>query len=178
MSQDQTFDIAELNRRLANLIAIGTVEQADYDAARYRVRIGDLLTGWLPHFNMRAGGDTAWWALEIGEQVIVLSPSGEPTQGAIVGSLYSAARPANADAPSVHRVTYADGAVIEYNRAASRLRATLPAGGTVEIVANGGIAIDGDVTVTGDVVASGVSLVNHLHTGVVPGGGNTGEPVK
>ena len=29
----------------------------------------------------------------------------------------------------------------------------------------------------GDLVVNGISLVHHLHTGVVPGGGLTGEPV-
>lgn len=37
--------------------------------------------------------------------------------------------------------------------------------------------ITGDVLVDGDVVASGVSLVNHVHSGVVPGPANTGKPV-
>ena len=36
--------------------------------------------------------------------------------------------------------------------------------------------ITGDVTVDGDVVASGISLVNHVNTGVIPGGGNSGPP--
>lgn len=30
---------------------------------------------------------------------------------------------------------------------------------------------------TGDVVVNGVSLVNHIHSGVTPGGGDTGPPV-
>lgn len=39
------------------------------------------------------------------------------------------------------------------------------------------VNIVGDVNVTGDVVASGISLVTHIHSGVVPGGGTTGQPV-
>jgi hypothetical protein len=34
----------------------------------------------------------------------------------------------------------------------------------------------GGVTVEDDVVASGISLVNHVNTGVIPGGGNSGPP--
>lgn len=37
--------------------------------------------------------------------------------------------------------------------------------------------ITGDVTVDGDVVASGISLVHHVHSGVMSGPANTGEPV-
>lgn len=35
----------------------------------------------------------------------------------------------------------------------------------------------GSATFSGDVTADGVSLHNHVHGGVVPGGGNTGAPV-
>jgi len=34
----------------------------------------------------------------------------------------------------------------------------------------------GNVNVDGDVVASGISLVSHTHTGVIPGGARTGPP--
>ncbi|MEE9357245.1 hypothetical protein [Candidatus Vondammii sp. HM_W22] len=40
-----SYELAEIERRLANLIRLGTVEQADYDKARVRVRSGELLTG-------------------------------------------------------------------------------------------------------------------------------------
>lgn len=41
----------------------------------------------------------------------------------------------------------------------------------------GDIILNGTLTGTGDVIASGVSLVHHVHDGVTPGGGVTGEPV-
>lgn len=37
--------------------------------------------------------------------------------------------------------------------------------------------VNGNMEVTGDVVASGVSLVNHVHSGVQSGGSDTGPPV-
>ncbi|MBA1443516.1 MAG: phage baseplate assembly protein [Gammaproteobacteria bacterium] len=46
----------------------------------------------------------------------------------------------------------------------------------IEITAPQGLEIIGDVNVTGDVIANGISLVNHTHGGVEPGGGNTGAP--
>ena len=48
--------------------------------------------------------------------------------------------------------------------------------GTVRI--NGDIIVTaGDVVVTGgDVIADGISLKNHVHTGVTPGGGDSGPP--
>ncbi|MEJ1411080.1 MAG: phage baseplate assembly protein V [Candidatus Sedimenticola sp. (ex Thyasira tokunagai)] len=46
----------------------------------------------------------------------------------------------------------------------------------IRIVAPNGLHIDGDVTVTGDLIASDISLVNHTHGGIEPGGGTTGAP--
>lgn len=48
--------------------------------------------------------------------------------------------------------------------------------GSINIVANGGINITGNVTVNGDVTANGISLINHVHSGVEAGGSNTGKP--
>ena len=42
---------------------------------------------------------------------------------------------------------------------------------TAKFTGGGGISSDGDVQ------ANGVSLLNHVHNGVQPGGGNTGQPV-
>ena len=41
----------------------------------------------------------------------------------------------------------------------------------------GDININGLVTVTDDVIANGISLVNHLHSGVLPGPAPTGKPI-
>lgn len=51
----------------------------------------------------------------------------------------------------------------------------LTQGGAVNITAPGGVNINGSVAVSGDVVASGVSLVNHIHTG--DSGGTTSPPL-
>lgn len=50
---------------------------------------------------------------------------------------------------------------------------------SIIITATAGVTVNAPtVTVpSGDVIASGVSLVHHVHGGVQPGGGNTGQPV-
>lgn len=45
---------------------------------------------------------------------------------------------------------------------------------TIELT--GTVKINGSLSVTGDVKAAGISLSNHLHGGVMPGGSNTGKP--
>lgn len=181
-------DIAALSRLIENLIRLGTIAEVDHGSlqdkrpARVRVQSGDLLTGWLPWAALRAGTTRDWDPPTVGEQVLVLSPSGQTAQGIAITGLFSALIPANGDRAGLHRRTYPDGAVVEYDSEAHQLLATLPAGGRVEIVAPGGFKLQGDVdidglvTVTRDVVAAGISLVKHPHGGVQAGNAQTGAP--
>lgn len=159
------FEITELQRRLANLVRIGRIADIDYSGAipRVRVRIDPLTTAWLPLISLRAGPDQSWWPVEINEQVIVLSPSGELNQGIVLGSICQQRFPADGDSIDVHRTTYADGAVIEYDRAAHHLHAALPAGATTALISDGGVSIVGDVTVTGNINASG-DITDHTRS--------------
>ena len=167
----------DLLRRLENLLRPGTVQAVDHTAARVRIASGDLLTDWLPWVERRAGTSSTWSPPTVGEQCLLLCPGGEMAAGLVLVGLYSDSHPAPVDDPDLHRTVYADGAVIEYDQAAHTLRATLPAGATVNITAPGGITLDTPtVTVTGDVVASGISLVNHIHGGVRAGGETSGAP--
>lgn len=128
-NEQQDLRAKQLHRMLANFVRIGTIEAVDYAAARARVRIGTFMTDWLPWLTGRAGPDRAWVPLEAGEQVAVLSPSGNPELGIIIGSLYQTAHPANGDRGDLRRVTFADGTVCEYDRAAHELNVNIPAAG-------------------------------------------------
>lgn len=183
------FDATEMDRRISNLIRFGTVQEVDYLAAKVRIKAGDILTGWLPWLTSRAGGDISWHAPEIGEQVIILAPSGELNQGVVLAALYQALMPPPVATPDKHRMQYSDDAVIEYDRASHHLQAVLPDGATVQLTSTGGITISGNITLTGnitlsgtltasvDVIANGISLHNHKHGGVQAGGSQTGVPV-
>lgn len=103
---------AELQRRLENLVRIGTIAEVDLSdtaAPRVRVQDGDLLTGWLPFGALRAGSARLWSAPTTGEQVILLSPSGELASAVVFGSLFCAAHPAPSDKPNLHVLDFADG---------------------------------------------------------------------
>lgn len=187
-------DFAELSRLIENLVRVGTIAEIDLVKARVRVRTGDLLTGWLPWTAVRAGADRDWDPPTVNEQVLLLSPSGQLANGVAITGLFSTQHPANGDRANLHRRTYSDGAVIEYDSQAHHLSAHLPAGGTTELISDGGVHIVGDVTLEGDliqtgnqqvtgnvqvsidVVAAGISLVHHVHGGVQGGGSNTGVP--
>lgn len=137
--RDSLFDITELARQVANLIRLGTIEEADYSKALVRVRSGDQLTGWIPWLTRRASFDADWWAPEIGEQVVILSPCGDPMQAVVLPAIHQSAHPAPADRETVRKVTFADGAWCSYDREVNQLSFYTP--GDITIKADGEIRI-------------------------------------
>lgn len=175
-------NITDLLRRLENLIRLGTIAAVDHAAARCTVSTGGLSVPNLPWLALRAGDSSDWDPPTVGEQCILVAPSGEPAQGIALVGLYSQQRPAPSNSATVRRRKYPDGAVIDYNHATHTLSATLPAGGKAQLTAPGGVTILGNVDITGtvtvsaDVIASGISLVTHKHGGVQTGSGTTAVP--
>lgn len=159
----------QTERLLANLLQLGVVAAVDYPVARVRVTLDGVASAWLPWLTPRAGGDRTWAAPEIGEQVLIACPDGDPANGVIVGALYQQAHAAPAATAEVTRTVYADGAVIDYDRAAHRLTATLPAGGQAAVTAPGGLTVTGPVTVNGNLTLTGTVSI----TGATTITGNT-----
>lgn len=152
------YRLAELERRLANVIRPGVITEVDYRSELVRVKYGEearAVTAWVPWLTTRAGGDREWWAPEVDEQVVLLSPSGELANAVALTAIYSTDRPAPSDDPDKHLVRYSDGAEIEYDRANHLLRAVLPQGGAAEISAPDGVTVTGEVMVTGDLTIQG-----------------------
>lgn len=184
-------NIADLARLIENLVRLGTVEAVQMQPPRVKVKSGNIVTAWRPWLSLRAGADREWDPPTVGEQVVLLSPSGLLAQGVVITGLFSDLIAANGDREGLHRRTYRDGAMIEYDSIAHRLRAILPEGGITDLTSTGGINIVGPITHTGDytgtgtvtasvdVIAGGnsVSLVNHPHAGVMPGSGQSGKPL-
>ena len=102
--------------------------------------------------------------------LIIFDPNSKNlNEGWIIGAMYSGAdTPPVADA-NVETAVFSDGTSVTMDTSSGTLSISSP--GTVNIEA-GTINIQG----AGDVVVNGISLVNHTHGGVVPGGGSTGKP--
>ncbi|WP_350614623.1 phage baseplate assembly protein V [Pseudomonas sp. HY7a-MNA-CIBAN-0227] len=187
-------DFAALSRMLENLIRFGVIAAVQMEPPRVKVKTGTLTTAWLPWLTLRAGADQEWDPPTVDEQVILFSPSGQLANGVVLTGLFSDHIPANGNRAGLHRRTYADGTVIEYDSVAHHLNATLADGGTTNLVSTGGINLVGDithqgdytqtgnqnvtgtVTVSADVIAANISLVKHLHGGVLVGNAKTGKP--
>ncbi|EAL58202.1 hypothetical protein WwAna0372 [Wolbachia endosymbiont of Drosophila ananassae] len=82
---ESNFAISELRRKLANIVRIGIVEKIDYEKAKVKVKIGELVTDFLPWITNRAEN---WLPPNIDEQVIVLSPLGELSLGVVLPAIY------------------------------------------------------------------------------------------
>ena len=144
---EESFEIAELARRLANVVRAGVVAEVDTDTQRLRARYdrdeegAPILSAWIPWVTLRAGPDRTWWAPGVGEQVVLLSPSGELTQALALPALYSDTHPAPSADADKRVAKHSDGAVFEYDRAAHRYSITLPDDGEVLVTI-------GDTTLT------------------------------
>jgi phage baseplate assembly protein V len=142
--------ISELDRRLANIVRQGTITELDDANARVKVDIGDLVTDWLPFHAARAGEDRTWHAPEPGEQVTILSPSGELSQGTVIPGIYQTKYDAPGNVRTKSRTEFKDGAFIEYDRDGHKHVIDVPAGGSITLHI-GGTTLkleDGQTTLT------------------------------
>lgn len=191
---------SETSRHLHNIIRLGVIAEVDLVKAGCRVQTGEILSDFVPWLTPRTGNTIEWSAPSIGEQVILLSPGGDLSDAVALRGLYSDAFAAPAGADTQHVIRYPDGALVRYDHAAHALTAILPASGTAEITAQGGITLNGPLTVNGtaeingdttingdagvsqtltaqtDVIGGGKSLKGHKHTAVQGGSGVSGPP--
>ena len=144
---------ADMQRRLANVVRVGVVASVDLPNARCRVTIGDLQTAPLPFLAVKAGEDRTWHPPEVGEQVLVLAPSGELSAGFVLGGVYTTAYPAPSTSPEVAKMLFKDGSTATYDRALHSLTLDLPTSGsslTVNINGNATISATGNALVEAD----------------------------
>lgn len=147
MSLENGRDIAELFRRVNNLLRVGKVVGVDYGAAKARVKIGEITTDFMPWL---VPSTAAWIPLKNGEQVVVLSPNGDLRFGMILPALYQNAKPApSSDAAKI-------AIVADIMQTGSKTM-------TGALTTEGNITTAGDMTATGEVEGKGVKLSPHTH---------------
>ncbi|MFP3021324.1 MAG: phage baseplate assembly protein V [Wolbachia sp.] len=144
---EHNFAIAELNRRLANIMRIGLVKEIDHEKARVRVKVGEFITDWLPWVTARAGEDRSWFAPNIDEQVIVLSPYGELSLGVVLPAIYQQKYPPPESKKEVSSVVFKDGTKLSYDKENHHLeidvvdKITLKVGESSVKITKGGIKL-------------------------------------
>ena len=185
-------NLSDLYRRLENLIRFGVIEGVDLSAKPsplVTVRTGGLLTQWLPVQSAAAGNARDVHPPTVGEIAIVISPGGDTAQACVITGFFSELFPAPDITPNQWTRTFTDGAAFTYDSETHALSVLLPAGATTKVVSDGGLDITGDLNLTGalnatgkitsdvDVIAAEVSLVKHPHGGVMPGPGQSAQPI-
>lgn len=134
-----SYTSAENERAREGILRFGVVTAVDASAARARVSFGgDSHSTWLPWRAERAGAIKVWAPVSIGEQVFVLSPSGDSAQGVIVGSVFSDQNPGPSSAEAVYKVEIG-ASVLEMSGAQIRLSSN----GSTLVLNAGGITLNG-----------------------------------
>jgi phage baseplate assembly protein V len=126
----------ETQREALATLRFGIVTALDATTHRVRVRLpdlDDLETYWLPVLAIRTHRDRVEQLPDVGDHVaVLLDPHGE--DGVVLGALYSARDPAPGGGADITAARFADGTVVEYDRAAHRL--TIRCVGDIEIVSD------------------------------------------
>ncbi|NEG58186.1 phage baseplate assembly protein V [Pantoea agglomerans] len=193
MSMEYT--LAEMWRRLNNMIRRGTVHSVQLKPPRVRVSFGtdpvnntEHLSAWLPWYTRADSGLQEWSVPAEGCPATVLSEGGDLRNGvALVGLITDDQTPAG-ESGDMYVTRYGTGAGVSYDTAANAMAVSLPAGGTLSVTSPGGVDIEGDVNIKGGLTATTVSDEkgsmqqmrdvhnDHDHQENGDGGGTTNPP--
>ncbi|ABY97112.1 phage baseplate assembly protein V [Pseudomonas sp. SbB1] len=148
-----SYAAAQADRMLAGLLIPCYVVGVDLVAARVRVSDGgDWTSAWVRWHAQAAGKARHWRAPSVGEQGVLVSPSGEPAQGTFIPGLYgnAGAPPDNRDHVEVWR--FDDGGSLVYDWAANSYTIKLPSG-TVNIEVGSSKAVITDAAINAESAA-------------------------
>lgn len=180
----------ELERRLHNLASIGQVVAVDEKTARIRLAVGEIVTDWLPIPTLAAGQLKVWRCPDIGEQFLLIAPSGDLAGAVPVMSLYSEKNPAPHGDKDTVFIQYNDSDFLSVGLKDRHLQLSV---GTLtqqadhitqkarQVMITGDLRVEGEIKAAGRIhsdtdVTSRVSLNNHRHGGVAQGAGKTTPP--
>ena len=143
-----SFAAAEADRRIENALSTGVVTAIDAAGVRAKVRIGELVTPFIPVMQARVGKLRLYAMPSVGEQVAVAAPGGDYARAFVMGSITASNAPGGE----------ADHVFLDLG------------GGELRIT--GDLWVDGTIRVTEDVLggSSEISLVTHTHAHGDPAG--------
>lgn len=123
------YDMTEMNRALSNLIRVGNIRAIDAANARVRVAFGGCVSDWIPWGTSRAGNRRDWTMPNVGEQVIVFAPFGDPTQAVVGPSIFQDDFSAPATSADKDVTVFPDGTTFEYDSATNTYTQTIAGSG-------------------------------------------------
>lgn len=170
--------IAQIARRMdniergqSNIIRSGPVVAVDAARGLVKVNVGDeqssLVTPWIK-WTDRSGARKTWNPPSVGEDMTVISPSGEISRR-------SRALPGNFTASNAAPSADGDAVVSSLGDVTLKMSASnieLKIGGVTATLSAAGLSIEG-----GDVTHNGTAIGDtHVHGGISPGGAETSSP--
>lgn len=123
----------DLERRLQSFVNRGIVTQVDYAGALCRVQIDGLETDWLKFSASRLGNVKIWNPPSVGEQVFVISETGELETALVTSSFDYDDQPMPSANPDTFEIHCDDGAAFIYNHATHNLSVRLPDDSTTQL---------------------------------------------
>lgn len=161
---------AEHLRQLTNLATYGTVLEVDPTQAQMRLQIGENQTDWTPIPAMAAGSIKVWRCPTVGEQFLVIAPSGDLSNAQATLSLYSNQYPAPSLDPNVLHVELSPQHFISINTqtGAITVKATSLDLDVEEVNISGKLLVQGLIKSFTDVWAKAISFLGHRHAAKPP----------
>lgn len=123
------YQLTEMNRALSNMIRVGNIRAIDAANARVRVAFGGCVSDWIPWGTSRAGNRRDWTMPNVGEQVIVFAPFGDPTQAIVGPSIFQDDFSAPATSADKDVTVFPDGTTFEYDSATNTYTQTIAGSG-------------------------------------------------
>ena len=84
-----SYPVAETDRQGSAQVIAGIVHEVDYDNARLRIESGGWISYWIPWTIRGAGEVREWRPPSVGEQCVIVCPSGTPENSFVVAYIYS-----------------------------------------------------------------------------------------
>ena len=145
-----SFEVAELMRRFVNMLMLGTIEEVDHEAQKVRVKVGELITGWLPWPQELGRNFIRWRPLKKGIQCLIACPAGEPTQAVIIQLLYTSELHSPSSNEHMDVLLFNDGTQIQYDSENSVFDMSCAKDVIINIAGNLTAHIAGDVVASVD----------------------------
>lgn len=159
--------IADLERRVQNKKRTGLIHEVDAKKGLARVKLGEddngkpYLTGWLPWKEVAMGGIKTHFPPAVGEQVEVVSESGDLTDALIEASIPSNENGRPSDKGDEAVITLGDTRITIRGDRVTIKSGTIVLEGTVHLGGEGGQLVHrkGDVDSDGDTAVGSASKV-------------------
>ncbi|MEO4030020.1 phage baseplate assembly protein V [Chromobacterium vaccinii] len=141
-----SYELSELDRQMSNIVMPGSVCAVQMKPPRVRIEADGWASDWVPWLALAAGKARHWRPPSVGEQAVLLNPSGDPAQGFALVGFYTDVFPGDGRADVVGWLM-PDGAVLEYDHAAGSLlvngtkTVTLKNADTVDIQSGGVVTV-------------------------------------